>query len=75
MELQNTHAHTYGIHTQAHTLKKQKEKVERLERLGKKERKKVGNPTKKDMGSQERKKEGKTKKERTEREGGNEGEK
>jgi len=75
MELPNTHAHTYGIHTQAHTQKKKKEKVERLERLGKK-MKKVGKPKnkKKVMGSQERKKERKIK-DRTKREGGNEGEK
>ena len=67
------YARTYiwDTHTQAHTQKKQKEK---LERLGKKKKKeKVEKP--KEIGSQERKKDGEKKKERTKREGGNEGEK
>ena len=72
-----THIHTGYTHTGTHT-KKEKRKVERLERLEKLEKKKkkrVGNPKKKEkkeMGIQERKKEGK-KKDRTKREGGNEG--
>ena len=56
------YARTYirDTHIQAHTQKKEKEKVERLERLGKKKKEKVGKPPKKkEMGSQERKKEGK----------------
>jgi hypothetical protein len=39
MELPNTHAHTYGIHTHRHTHKKRKQ--ERVEK-GKKEEKKEG---------------------------------
>jgi len=38
MELPNTHAHTYGIHTHRHTHKKRKqERVEKGKKEGKKE--------------------------------------
>ena len=65
-----THIHTGYTHTGTHTQKKQKEKVERLERLGGKKKEKLGKPTKKkEMGSQERKKEGKEKEGRKEKGG------
>ena len=64
--------YTRDTHTQAHTQKKEKEKVERLGNQKKKE--KVGKPQKiKEIGV--RKERMKGKKERTKREGGNEGEK
>jgi len=71
----NTHgiakfARTYirDTYTQACTQKKKKEKIERLERLEKKRRKKKENQKKKkEMGIQERKKEGKKEKGRNEK--------
>jgi hypothetical protein len=51
MELPNTHAHTYGIHTHTHTPKK------KVERLGKKAGEKVERTNKKKRGvRKERKK-------------------
>jgi len=72
------YARTYirDTHTQAHTQKKKKEKVERLERLGgKKKKEKVGKPhKKKKWGVRKERKKVKDKK-RTKREGGSEGKK
>ena len=61
MELTNTHAHTHGIHTQAHTQKKEKRKSRKIRKIRRENiKKKMGKPPKiiKEMGSQQRKKKG-----------------
>jgi len=66
------YARTYiqDTHTQVHTQKKKKEKVERLERLGKKKKEKVGKPQKKKRwGVRKERKKGETKKGRKEKGG------